>query len=148
MNKLINKTMEDKIKWFGRYLGVEIQMTASNKNICTPYIIHSLAPWVKKDKCKLILKELEDITDEDLKGLISYMRYNYDGVKINRYSDEIRADLYVDQDDLYSAPWVSFSIYFNQETYDYQIVDFLRSKGYAIGIPKEYYITEKETNET
>mgnify|MGYP001813161169 CR=1 FL=1 len=109
--------MKEKIKWFGRYLGCdmlnpsEVRITLNEFNIGTS--IHF--------KYRLILKELKDISDQDLKEL------NEIAIKVCGIS-EVFSKRYMCADYLYNT----------------KEIDFLRSKGYAVGIPKEYYITEEE----
>lgn len=119
--------MNEKIKWFFKYYGSDILYFDAVNGIdphftmrCNENSLFKISSTIKNPSWRLILKELSDITEEDLKELNSLRdssilwvidHFNMDGVV-----DHLR----------------------------YYEIDFLRSKGYAIGISKEYYITEKE----
>lgn len=129
--------MEDKIKWFGRYLGCEVLVTSKinivgQHNIFYPNDDLTLNSEImgEIDYCgvgifKLILKEPKDISDDDL----------------NELNKE-----WIDRGNLFRYRKSAFARKNPDilEILDYQEIDFLRSKGYAIGIPKEYYINEKK----
>jgi len=126
--------MNDKIKWFGRYLGCKcsvqgerdplklIGVDSDNVADWACFKSKALLPQVVDD-CVLILKELKNIGNEDF-AEINKLRNNIHG------TDDV---VFEDKHELLHS-W-----HFLPEE-----VDFLRSKGYAIGIPKEYYITEDE----
>jgi len=142
--------MNEKLKWFGRYLGCSVAfhnrytkdsiywddmgiLDHSNDYDMTCLKSDDYDDgyaYFDTDKCKLILKELKDISDEDFKSLINFLK--------STYPEETRnADYYkLNRERLMKS-------LFNLDT-SYVVVDFLRSKGYAIGIDKEYYITEEE----
>ncbi len=127
--------MNNKINWFGRYLGCEVIVISktrltgrwnyfhtNSRMILTPEILAEIQHCGSRH-FKLILKELEYVSDEDLNGL-----------------NELRSS---------EIEWTSLAC----KTIDiilylrHDEIDFLRSKGYAIGIDKEYYITEEELKE-
>ena len=149
--------MDEKIKWFGRYLGCNISVQGYKNSMALIGLdSDNVTDWcfVKNnhpqmlDDCVLILKELKDITEEDFTALIDEVWHNidYDTIQINRCDNRIEAELWSDTDEDYTDGCSQTSLHFGQDEYDYDVVDFLRSKGYAIGIPKEYYITEEELN--
>ena len=110
--------MNEKLLWFGRYLGCRIYVwDATSINDGQNIVARS-----QSETSKLILKELKDISDEGLK----YLNQDYyDHSVLYRTKENINTMV---------------------ETFNYKEIDFLRSKGYAIGIPREYYITEEELN--
>jgi hypothetical protein len=128
--------MNDKIKWLGRYLGCDIlyeNLACELEGVD----IHTDCVIVERvnchvDKVKLILKELKDISDEDI---IECSKVVDSASLRNLLCFEINSAI------KYDANSLNFNLSCN-------VIDFLRSKSYAIGIPKEYYITEKELEET
>jgi len=124
--------MNDKISWFGRYLGCEYVMPLNTINWhkkgdikkVTPHnldFLNTISHALYLNNTKLILKELKDISDEDLKelnGTSNCRQWEFD----------------------------EFSMKENEMLLNSFESDFLRSKGYAIGIDKKYYITESELN--
>jgi len=116
--------MKEKMKWFGRYLGCKAVDFSNNNQIFTVKM-GCYGNW--KD-CKLMLKAIEDISDEDYFHILK--TWNTDSEEVSM----------MDVIAIYQTPmtniWDPLTIV--------EEIDYLRSKGYAIGIPKEYYITEKE----
>ena len=126
--------MSDKIKWFGIYLGCKCAIQGES---AFPKIkgldSDNVADWVYfenienpqlLDDCVLILKELESISDEDLDsvGEIYGCSSRIDKIRyLKGWNTELNTALKLILE-----------------------VDLLRSMGYAVGIPKEYYITELE----
>ena len=94
-----------------------------NKSIYTVNVGSVFLSQILTDKyeCKLILKELKDITEEDLK-----VYYQMEDVDIYEYGVGNAVETLVNQESLFKV----------------EQIDFIRSKGYAIGIPKEYYVTK------
>ena len=119
--------MNDKINWFGRYLGCEYwykHHSHKENEYCTDKLTTADLYCIVNNrhyKCKLILKELSDITEEDLE----YLNRDIKNPNVKWTKSKVDND-------------------FPHHLYYIDEIDFLRSKSYAIGIPKEYYITEKE----
>jgi len=129
--------MQDKIKWFGRYLGCKFVtyypiMSAINE-VNAGELLAMGAKHGSRFERKLILKEIEDISDEDYLELCKVVYGNDEQIAENKSKF------------VYHWTLLSGAIGCNPMKHAEEI-DFLRSKGYAIGIPKEYYITEKELN--
>jgi hypothetical protein len=118
--------MNEKIKWFGRYLGCEYKKGLTGLLLTQS----SLYDAIHSDS-RLILKELKDITEYDLRECSKlgklWMQWDLFYIYLRRLIFE----------DVNNFNW----------KVTIEIVDFLRSKGYAIGIPKEYYITKEELKE-
>jgi hypothetical protein len=120
--------MNEKLLWFGRYLMCQYwykHHSHKENEYCVDKLTTSDLYCNVNNRhyeCKLILKELKDISDEGLK----YLNQDYyDHSVLYRTKENINTMV---------------------ETFNYKEIDFLRSKGYAIGIPREYYITEEEIN--
>ena len=150
--------MNDKTIWFGRYLGCkcvipeleDIHPTLTGVNYDAMgdlAYFNKLGPYEVEfiSDCVLILKELEDISDDDAKICIKkhwLLAENIEILKINKYvlnysyTHNLLGRVKTDQ------------ISFVAPELKVRCIDFLRSKGYAIGIPKEFYITESELKET
>ncbi len=135
--------MENKLIEFGKYNNLG-QMVSFNME--TKFRLEVVNPIAEYIRCldsnnesylvqanealfksaQLILKELKDISDEDLKAV---------------------GDIYISESmdkELYLKGWENE---INTASKFIKEIDMLRSKGYAIGIPKEYYITEEELKE-
>lgn len=112
--------MNDKIKWFGRYLGCNV--IGEDGRIQKI----KMGSYGDFSKIKLILKELKDISDEDLHSVGDI----YGAETVNKEN--------------YLKGWHNTTV---EVVGLIEEIDFLRSKGYAIGIPREYYITESELKE-
>jgi|WetSurMetagenome_2_1015567.scaffolds.fasta_scaffold352884_2 hypothetical protein len=138
-------TLEDKIKLFGHFLYCRIEcqkntfiMTSIDANSgCVMSPDNISAPI---EECKLILKPLSRITKKDaikcaqLANLPSAMVQNW----------EVKTDY---TGTVYFAwpgddPNYRNIITFTDDKLNFRQVDFLRSEGYAIGLPKEVYVTE------
>jgi len=116
--------MNEKIKWFGRYMNSKMTYKAvMNRSVYIVDVGSIFLSQILTDKyeCKLILKELKYITEEDLCAVNKI---------ISEYSEHL---------ELHDEYTLTRSIEFLPDE-----IDFLRSKGYAIGIPKEYYITKED----
>lgn len=127
--------MNEKIKWFSKYIGAEVMITDDDgvrfrneiANInWRDYYIEITEGWIydgseDSEAIKLILKELKDITEEDLD-----VYYKMENVDIHEYGVGNAIETLAHQEQLFKV----------------EQIDFLRSKGYAIGIPKEYHITK------
>lgn len=79
---------------------------------------------------RLILEELDDLTDEDYQEVFKFL-------------DEIFPDDMADFNETH-LPKCQFLEEFNNRDLTYGLADLFRSMGYAIGVPKEYYVTKKE----
>jgi len=116
--------MNEKLKWFGMYLGCEFiaKRVGVRHTLNASRLANLFTPNYESytETCKLILKELKDITEEDLSGL-----------------NKLRSSL-IDWDLL------AFKTKDIIRHLRWHEIDFLRSKGYAVGIDKKYYITEDE----
>lgn len=135
--------MKNKVEWFSKYINCELLITDDDGRRFRDeiqsinwkhYYIEIGEGWIfdrpdSDDNLSmlLILKELKDISDEDMVmcNNIASKVLGCDDVNWDIESKEITTEWFFLPD----------------------VLDFLRPKGYAIGIPKEYYITEKELEE-
>lgn len=120
--------MNEQLKEFFKYPNAKIAMRDGDKpwrikelNIeLFQYLEERLGKdyKVSKFECKLVLKEVDSISDEDLNELnLLENTWSKAGLEVfNRYCDVSETDL-------------------------------LRSKSYAIGTDKEFYITQEELNQ-
>jgi hypothetical protein len=134
--------MNDKIKWFGRYLGsnmIHVTRTLNPKTESirevTPLSIHAM---LNEDQKKLILKELKNISEDELRIILL----------------ELKIDCFIRQNptcNFHEAKKYILRIMSGVIKQDapniIEFSDCFRSHGFAIGIPKEYYITELELKE-
>jgi len=82
---------------------------------------------------KIILKELKDISEEEAKEIWKKAfncTYNYHR---KYYHDQLISVI---------KGGCSFPAVIDKMYHSYTMIDFLRSKGYAVGINKEFYTTE------
>lgn len=79
---------------------------------------------------KLILAEMEDLTDKDYQEVFKFL-------------DETFPDDMADFNEEH-LPKSQFLEEFYNHDMAYGLADLFRSMGYAVGIPKEYYTTKKE----
>jgi len=131
--------MIDKIKWLGRYLGCDVLDEDGKIQKIT------LGCYGRFDEIVLVLKELKDISDEDA---VDCMNLHYDGWLKPKIIE--RSNSHFAFEFQYSSSnrrRVGKLQTWGVDKFNIAQVDFLRSKGYAIGIPKEYYITESELKE-
>ena len=109
--------MEELIKWLHRYQGCKMAWTRLDiysETEISAFNIHLITIGNYKEvQIQLVLKELKDIREEDLEELNDIHKCDYNKEKLSDH----------------------------EYTFLTLEVDFLRSKGYAIGIPKDYYIT-------
>lgn len=116
--------MKQIIKHLHQYIGCEMIWNRLDKTTVIPittFGIHLIEIGDYKD-IRIILKELDDISNDDFKEL-----------------NIIRAEVYKTDEfgfDLESFKRLDDWSYLPAE------IDFLRSKGFAIGIEKKYYTTE------
>jgi hypothetical protein len=122
------------LKWAGRYLeSCLVRITYKGDSDVT---IVKLSPtqlecikYGEYDSCELVLKEFNDLSDEDF-------RKTFDLVMSLTKDPQRQYDVNVKP---------IFIAKFNS-TGDISstIADLLRELGYAVGIPREFYITEEE----
>jgi hypothetical protein len=141
--------LEEKIRIFGHYLfclvkydQVIITMQSIDGNTGC---VMSIGPTAQfpVEECKLQLKELKSITHKDalrcagLANLPEALVKNWQ-IKNTCYGETVFT--FPDEETNYRN-----MIVFREDKLNWQQVDYLRSKGYAIGIPKEIYdVTEME----
>lgn len=132
--------MNEKIMWFARYLGCRMihQHPNSPRIIITPHFLDKFSKDISRGRMKLILKELSDITEDDLRRVLLRMNVNafhgsnpvYNFLDTKRFIMDVFLGLEKikprESDDLISA---------------------LRSEAYAINVPSELYTTQEELNE-
>jgi hypothetical protein len=130
--------MNEKLLWFGRYLMCQYwykHHSHKENEYCVDKLTTSDLYCNVNNRhyeCKLILKELKDISDEDFNSLIVFLKETFPKETKGTDFCNINKDYLIKSLVNLDASYV--------------VVDFLRSKGYAIGIPREYYITEEEIN--
>ncbi len=137
-------TYKGKIAWFGKYLGQAIYSTKSQntttlKGVIVDYEYPLIFEVVDKDTIsfsgdlehhKLVLKEIDHIDDEILLEIYNMIWLEKEvsfGFKIDHAARVVKSLHQLSNHDKQA-----------------EVVDYLRTKGYAIGIPKELYITQKE----
>lgn len=130
--------MLEKMKWFGRYLGCNVLDEDGKIQVI------KIGCYGDFDKIQLILKNLKDITDEDAIECIYISSGGYLDIKIeNKGMYGFRfSSCYESSKRRRNHGYGDRA--FGMDQFESKQIDFLRSKGYAIGIPKEYYITESE----
>lgn len=125
--------MNEKTIWFGRYLGCQFAVRmdtdcAWQTRRLSPKNLDNLEASIDCGfEYKLILKELKDMSDEDLKNINGIDAE----IKVSKISDY---SFVTDDCNLNMMPIDRLE----------SIIDAVRDLGYAIGIPKEYYITKSE----
>jgi len=131
--------MNDKIKWYGRYLGCKYGKGLGRLRLTES----SLYDAIHSDS-KLILKELKDISEEDAICCIRIASGDlHCEIKIvKRQNGFGYSSCYKSSKRRRNHGYGDHSFAYRQ--LNSEQIDSLRSKGYAIGIPKEYYITEDE----
>lgn len=82
------------------------------------------------DNVKLILKEMENLTDEDYREVFKFL-------------DEMFPDDMADFNEQH-LPKSQFLDEFYTKDMAYGLADLFRKLGYAVGVPKEYYTTKEE----
>lgn len=112
--------MKQIIKHLHQYIGCNMVWNRLDKSTVIPitaFGIHLIEIGDYED-IRIILKELKDISDEDLEEL-----NNSGSLEFTFYKESIQSNI----------------------TYCYYgAVDMLRSKGYAVGIEKKYYTNENK----
>lgn len=132
--------MNKKTIWFGRYLGcntvwinsagkAEKIVAVSDNNFQS---LMSFAP-----NRKLILKELKDIAEDELRDILIELKIDcFHGTNPTyNFNEAKKFILEVMSGETLNAPDII------------EFGDCFRSHGFAIRIPKEYYITESELKE-
>ena len=138
--------IEDKIRIFGHYLFC--QAKASNTSITIQsidantgcVIAHDNNIQLPIEECKLILKKLSNITKieayrcAELSNLPSGLYKNWE-VQVNAFGKTV-----------FSFPGDNENyrnmIIFSEDCLNWRQIDYLRSQGYAIGLPKEIWEEE------
>lgn len=141
--------LEEKIRIFGHYLFCKVK--AGDTTVIMQSIDGNTGCINGPDNivqlpiedCKLVLKDLKQITRNDacqcakLANLPAALYCNWE-VGFNIYGEAVFS--FPDE-----CPNYRNMIVFREDKLNWQQVDYLRSKGYAIGIPKEIYdVTEME----
>lgn len=140
--------IEDKIKIFGHYIlcpvkanNTSITMQSIDANTgCV--IAHDNSIQLPIEECKLILKKLCNITKieackcAELSGLPSALYKDWE-VQINTYGKTVFS--FPGDDENYRN-----MIIFSEDNLNWRQIDYLRSEGYAIGLPKEIWEEEME----
>ena len=139
--------IEDRIRTFAHYLGCQVagkgpEMTLNAINANTGCISQGTGNCseIPVEDCKLILKPLSSISKIDaqrcaeLAGLPSSL---YKTWQVQQKFDGKIYFCFPGIDDNYRNV-----VIFSESTLSWKQVDYLRSQGYAIGLPKELYREE------
>jgi|GEM_PF-2584295 len=136
--------MNERLKWFGIYLGCNMSHTLYPEILIEATLgkINTFQKDIKRGRIKLVLKELKDITSDEIIHLLNRTVHihgltTFDKINTDDYGVFLKLH-YSSQNTEYHCREIYLSVR------DMMSSDFLRSKGYAVGIPKKYYITEDE----
>ena len=138
-------TQIEKEAFLGNYIGCEIEWLreSDNKWITTTLTASDFSFLVKK-KCRLIVKSIESITDEDAIGLAKLTGNYFQGVDHSKTNNDQVREYWTQNMIAYGMDFISnYSL--NRGTYSMNTLlkafDFLRSKGYLP--PFRQYSTEQ-----
>jgi hypothetical protein len=136
--------LQEKIRIFGHYLFCSVK---SGDNIITLYninietgCVHSGKISLPIEECVLVLKDLRSVSKKD--AFVCAELANLPASLVKGW--EIQMTTYGKV--VFSWPGDEDSckrcVIFDEDKLNWKQVDYLRSQGYAIGLPKEIYTTE------
>jgi hypothetical protein len=140
--------IEDKIRIFGHYIlcqakGGNTSITIQSIDANTGCVVaHDNTIQLPIEECKLVLKKLCNITKieafrcAELADLPSALYVNWE-VQINSYGKTVLS--FPGDNENYRN-----MVIFTEDNLNWRQIDYLRSQGYAIGLPKEIWEEEME----